>query len=173
MKRLGLLQRDAGNPIKLVPFAATVLFAIASVVPLQIPGLAVVTPAFALMAVYHWTIYRPELLPPVGVFVVGLLVDFLNGTPYVGLSALTLLLARSLVLSQRRIFANRLFPVVWAGFLVVASGALALQWAAVSVLHGAALGLRPFVFQDVMTVTLFPLGSYFLGRTQRAVLVQV
>ena len=31
--------------------------------PLHIPGYAALTPAFTLMAVYHWTIYRPDLLP--------------------------------------------------------------------------------------------------------------
>jgi rod shape-determining protein MreD len=66
--RLALFQREAGGfPNTLIPFTSTLVFVLLSVVPLQIPGFAVVTPAFALMAVYHWTIYRPDLLPPVAV----------------------------------------------------------------------------------------------------------
>jgi rod shape-determining protein MreD len=171
--RLVLFQRDVeGLPHRVVPLITLLLFVLTSVVPLHIPGFAVVTPAFALMAVYHWTIYRPELLPPATIFAAGLLLDLLNGTPYVGLSALSLLLARSALMSQRRFFINRLFPVLWAGFLVATVAVIAFEWLVVSALHGGALGTRPFVFEAVLTVTSFPLGSYLLARAQRAFLMR-
>ena len=44
------VQRDIGYPGRLVPFLTTALFAFFSVVPLNLPGFAVVMPAFALMA---------------------------------------------------------------------------------------------------------------------------
>ncbi len=170
--RRGLLQYEFGSAAKLVPLVTTLLFAIASAVPLPIPRLAVVTPAFTVMAVYHWTLYRPDLLPPLAVFVAGLLIDFLSGTPYVGLSSLAFLLAQIAISALRSLFGDRLFPVVWAGFLAVAAGITFLQWAMVSALHGAALGPGPFVFQVVLTVALFPLGSYVLARLQRLFLPQ-
>ena len=80
------LQRDIGYPGRLVPFLTTLLFAFFSVVPFNLPGFAVVMPAFTLMAVFHWTVYRPDLLPLSAVFVSGLLLDLLNGTPYVGVT---------------------------------------------------------------------------------------
>jgi rod shape-determining protein MreD len=171
--RLVLFQRDAGLPNKLLPFITTLLFVVISVVPLHIPGFAVVRPAFVLMAVYHWTIYRPDLLPPVAVFAAGLLLDLLIGTPYIGTSALSLLLTRSVLMSQRRFFANRLFPVLWMGFLVTTAAVTTFEWALVSFLHGAALGLRPFIFEAVLTVSSFPVGSYLLAQTQRAFLMRV
>lgn len=172
--RMVLFQRESsGFPHKLVPFLTTLLFVLVSVVPLHIPGFAVVAPAFALMAVYHWTIYRPDLLPPVAVFIAGLLLDLLNGTPYVGTSALSLLLARSVLMGQRRFFINRLFPVLWAGFLGTTAAVVAFEWALVSVLHGAPLGLRPFIFEAALTVASFPVGSYFLARAQRSFLMRV
>jgi rod shape-determining protein MreD len=171
--RFAVFARDGGLPVRLIPFATTLLFAVFSVVPLQIPGFAVVTPAFTLMAVYHWTIYRSDLLPPIAVFTAGLLLDLLNGTPYVGTSSLSLLLARSVLLGQRRFFVNRLFPVLWAGFLLVDAGVTLFEWALVSFLHGAALGLEPFVFEAALTVASFPVGSYLLARTQRGFLMRV
>ncbi len=172
--RMVLFQREAGGfPNKLIPFVTTLLFVLISVVPLHIPGLAVVAPAFGLMAVYHWTIYRPDLLPPVAVFIAGLLLDLLNGTPYVGTSALSLLLTRSVLMAQRRFFINRLFPVLWAGFLVTAAAVVAFEWALVSALHGGVLGARPVIFEALLTVAIFPLGSYLLARTQRAFLMRV
>lgn len=166
------VSRDLGNPARFVPFLMTLFFAIMSIVPLNLPGFAVVTPAFTLMAVFHWTVYRPELLPVSAVFAIGLLLDLLNGTPYVGLSALTLLLARSVVMGQRRFFVNRAFPVMWLGFLAVAVGTFAFLWAFVSILHGAPLGVRPFVFQAVLTIACYPVGSYILARAQRAFLMR-
>src|SRR5580698_9282591 len=103
------IQRDIGYPGRLVPFLTTLLFAFFSVVPLNLPGFAVVMPAFALMAVFHWTVYRPDLLPLSAVFGIGLFLDLLNGTPFVGLSALIFLLARTAVLGQRRLFFERPF----------------------------------------------------------------
>ncbi|HWI26878.1 MAG TPA: rod shape-determining protein MreD [Stellaceae bacterium] len=169
-----LFQREAGGfPNKLVPFLTTLLFVVISIVPWHVPGLAMVAPAFGLMAVYHWTIYRPDLLPPSAVFVAGLLLDLLNGTPYVGTSALSLLLTRSVLMSQRRFFVNRLFPVLWAGFLLTAAAVVAFEWALVSALHGAVLGARPAIFEALLTVAIFPLASYLLARAQRAFLMRV
>jgi rod shape-determining protein MreD len=169
-----LFQRESdGFPHKLVPFLSTLIFVLVSVVPLHIPGFAAVTPAFALMAVFHWTIYRPDLLPPVAVFLLGLLLDLLNGTPYVGTSALSLLLTRSVLMGQRRFFINRLFPVLWAGFLATAAAVVAFEWALVSLLHGALLGVRPFIFEAALTVATFPVASYLLARAQRAFLMRV
>ncbi len=171
--RLSVFQREAGFPNKLLPLVTTLAFVTISVMPWHVPGLAVVAPAFALMAVYHWTIYRPDLLPPIAVFAAGLLLDLLNGTPYVGASALSLLIARSFLIGQRRFFVNRDFPMLWAGFLLTALGVVAFEWSLVSALYGAPLDPRPFIFEAVLTIASFPVGSYILGRAQRAFLARV
>lgn len=163
-------QRDVGYPARTVPFVTTLLCACLAVVPLNLPGFSVVMPAFALMAVFHWTVYRPDLLPLSAVFVIGVLQDLVNGTPYVGLSSLILLLARSAVMGQRKLFVNRNFTIVWLGFLALAAAAFLLIWALVSLLHGATLDLRPFLFQAVLTVACYPVASYALARLHRAFL---
>jgi rod shape-determining protein MreD len=162
--------RDSGAPGRVVPVISTFLFVLVSVVPLQLPGLAAVTPSFSLMAVAHWTLYRPDLLPQSAVFALGLLLDLLNGTPYVGASALTLLVARTAVLIARRHFVNRDFTVMWLGFLALASGTFAFSWAFISVLNGAVLGTRPFLFEAALTVACYPVGSYLLARLHGAFL---
>ncbi len=166
------LSRDPGYSLRFVPFVMTLVFAIISVVPLNLPGFAVVTPAFALMAVFHWTVYRPDLMPLSAVFLTGLLLDLLNGTPYVGLSSLSLLGARTVVMSQRQFFVNRTFPVLWLGFCAIAAGNFAFLWLIVSILHGGALGLRPFIFQAVLTVACYPVGSYILAWAHRALVAR-
>src|SRR5215472_5520395 len=100
------------NPIaRLLPIATTLLAAVTSIQPVHVPGYAALTPIFTLMAVYHWTIYRPDLLPPLALFLVGITQDLLAGAPP-GVTALVLLLTRAVVLRYRRHLVGRLFPLV-------------------------------------------------------------
>ena len=41
----------------------TLVLAIVTVIPLDIPDYAAVTPDFLLIAIYHWSLYRPNDLP--------------------------------------------------------------------------------------------------------------
>jgi rod shape-determining protein MreD len=154
---------------RMLPLATTVLAALIVILPVRVPGYAALTPAFVLMAVYHWTIYRPDLLPPLGLFAVGLFQDLLAGAP-VGVSALVLLLARAAVLRNRRYFINRTFPFIWTGFTLLAAVAMAMLWALHSLLELNLFDPRSTMFRTVLTVAIFPVASFALGRTQRAVM---
>jgi rod shape-determining protein MreD len=162
--------RDGGSLGRAIPALSTFLFVLVSVVPLQLPGLAAVTPSFALMAVAHWTTYRPDLLSQLSVFVLGVLLDLLSGTPYVGASALTLLFARTVVLVARKHFVGRDFSVLWLGFLALAGATFVFSWALVSLLSRRVIGSEPFLFEALLTAACFPVGSYVLARLHRAFL---
>src|SRR5712691_9615957 len=163
------LPRVNSGVARMLPIATTVLAAIIAILPVRVPGYAALSPAFTLMAVYHWTIYRPDLLPPVGLFAVGLAQDLLAGAP-VGVGALVLLLARAAVLRYRRYFINRTFPFVWGGFTLLAAGAMLALWALHCLLQLSFFDLRTTVFRTVLTIAIFPVASFALGRTQRALM---
>ena len=163
------LPRVNGGIARVVPIATTLLAALIAVLPLHIPGYAALAPAFALMAVYHWSIYRPDLLPPVGLFAVGLAQDLLGGTA-VGVNALLLLAARAAVLRYRRHFINCTFPLVWSGFALLGSAAMLALWALHCLIQLNLFDLRATVFRTVLTVAVFPIASFALGRTQRALM---
>ncbi len=171
--RLAFFQHDADILYRLVPFTCGLIAVLLSVAPLNVPGLAVATPAFALMVVYHWTVYRPDLMSPVMVFAIGILLDLMEGTPYIGVSSLTFLVLRSLILLVRRRAANQSFAVVWAGFLVAAAIVIGLQWLAVSALSMTTLSARPFAFQILVTVAVYPIADYLLAQLQRVLLRRV
>jgi rod shape-determining protein MreD len=155
--------------VRLLPIVTTAAAVLLALLPFHIPGYAALTPGFTLMAAYHWTMYRPDLLPPSALFAIGALQDLLCGAP-LGPSALLLLLLRAGVLKQRRPFVGRSFPFVWAGFTVVTAVTAALLWAIYLFLDGAGPELPGTVFRAVLTVSLFPLASYLLGSTQRALM---
>jgi rod shape-determining protein MreD len=140
-----------------------------SIQPAPIPGYAAVAPAFTLMAVYHWTIYRPKLLPPVSLFVIGVGQDLLSDTPP-GVSALIMLLVRAIVLPLRRHFVNRPFPFVWTGFTILSGGAMLFVWVLHCLLDRALIDFRGTIFRAVLTISLFPAASFLLGRTQRSLM---
>jgi len=163
------LPRVNGSTARLVPILTTIIAAILAILPLRIPGYAALTPALALMAVYHWTIYRPDLLPAFALFAIGIGEDLLAGS-LVGIGPLTLLVTRAVVLHSRRHFVGRPFPFVWAGFTLVAGGTLLGLWALHCLLEFSLINPRNTVFRMVLTIAVFPAASFLLGSTQRALI---
>jgi len=166
----GVTPQLVDNPVaRLLPIATTLLATVISIQPAHIPGDAALTPAFTLMALYHWTIYRPDLLPPLALFLVGITQDLLAGGP-LGVTALVLLLARAVVLRQRRHFVNRPFPFVWAGFTMLSGGAMMFLWTLHCLLDRVVADFRGTVFRAVLTISMFPIASFLLGRAQRTLM---
>jgi rod shape-determining protein MreD len=153
-------------PASLLPLVTMLALATVTVMPFRIPGYAAVTPAFALMGVYHWTVYRPALLPPLALFALGVFLDLLTGAP-LGVSSIVFLLARAVVLRNRRFFVGKEFPFVWSGFTLLAAGAVAFTWALGSLYSRELFDARPFLLQWVLTVAIFPAADRFLVRLQR------
>jgi len=158
--------RHDGFAAGLLPIFTMVLLALVTVMPVKIPGYAAVTPLFVLMGAYHWTVYRPDLLPPVALFVLGCVVDLLAGAP-LGVSSLVLLVVRTAVMRQRKFFVGRLFPFVWAGFALAAGAAAALQWALGCAINAGLFDPRSALLQWVLSVGAYPVVSWILMRLQR------
>lgn len=154
---------------RLLPIATTMLSSLLSLQPVHLPGYMTLMPPFALMAVYHWTIYRPDLLPPVALFEIGIADDLLSGGP-LGVAPLLYLLSRSAVLRCRRLFINQTFPFIWGGFTLLTGSAMLGLWLLHSALAFQVVGFSGSVFRSVLTILLFPTSSFLLGRSQRALI---
>jgi rod shape-determining protein MreD len=165
--RTMVVRRSDWSPVRLVPTATILVLAVLTVLPLHVPDYAAVAPLLALAGVYYWTVYRPDFAPPLAIFACGVVVDLLDGGP-LGVAPLLLLLARTVVLPQRRFFVNRLFPFVWMGFTVLAAGSILFLWLLGSGIEGAWLDMRAATLQWVLTVATFPAVAYLLMRVQRA-----
>ncbi|MBL6934295.1 MAG: rod shape-determining protein MreD [Alphaproteobacteria bacterium] len=163
--RLDLVARS------LTPMAITLLLAVISVLPMQIPSFGAVSPVLSLMAVYYWSIFRPDLMPSVAVFGAGLFQDILSGTP-LGAFALVFLLVRLTVVSRRRFFIGNSFVVMWWGFMLVAVGSQALVWEITSLLSMTLISPSGVAFQVFLTLSLFPCFAWLFFRAQQAFLRQ-
>jgi rod shape-determining protein MreD len=163
------VQRLDGWARAAAPLALTLIAAIVNVIPLRLPSYSVIAPDLVLMAVFYWTVHRPDLMRPWTAFVVGLLDDVLIGTP-LGVYALVLLFVHWAIIAQHRTLRALSFGLLWCGFALIAAGAkVVLVVLALAIGRGL---IDPSVLfaQYSFTVVVYPLVALLMGRAQRAFL---
>lgn len=168
---IAVLQRLDRLARNVWPFILSLLIVMVSVLPFYIPDIGRIAPNLAVMAVFYWAIYRPDLFPVVAAFALGLWQDLLVGSP-LGINALVLLMVHWAVNSQRRFFLGKSFSVVWWAFAVIATGASILFWLLSAAYHATLVAPAPVAFQLLLTVGLYPFMTWLFASTQHAVLRQ-
>jgi len=164
----GVLQYvDTGFRV-VTPVVLAFLMLVISRLPFGIEGLESAMPLLTLIACYYWTIYRPNLMPSIALFFLGVLQDLLTGGP-LGLMALVLLLVHWVVDAQRRVFLGKSFVVGWWGFGLIALGAEGVIWMLASIYYDQLLVVRPFAFQFMLTVAIYPCFAWLFSLVQRAI----
>ena len=155
-----------------MPVSLTALFVILSAIPFYIPGYGPVAANLVLMAVFYWAVHRPDLLPPISVFFLGLMQDFLVGMPP-GMNAVVLLSVRTLAVSQSRVFRGRSFIILWWGFGIVAVASAFMIWVLSAMYVFALMDPLPGLFQAGLTTALFPFLAGLFAWLQMKLLSQV
>ena len=153
----------------LAPFLISAALVMLAALPVKIPGYGQIAFNVGLMTVFYWAIYRPDLMPAVAAFCLGLWQDILVGSP-VGLYALILLLANWAIVSQRTFFQGKSFGVIWFCFALVTLAAAILAWLVVSVLNTSVIDPMPGLFQALLTIGVFPFTAWLLARAQHALI---
>ncbi|WP_417319468.1 rod shape-determining protein MreD [Emcibacter sp.] len=150
----------------LMPFLLSLLLAIITVLPYKIPYFGNLMPFLTLIAVYYWTVVRPELLPVSAVFIIGLLQDILGGGP-LGMMALLLLLVRQFVLLQGRNFLERDFLFNWLIFVIISLVFGFSSWAVASIYYKTVLNYWHAVGQSLLTIAMFPVITWGFGKVRK------
>lgn len=156
---------------RMTPIVLTVLASLLTVVPARVPALQPVVPLWPMMMVFHWSLYRPDLMPVTAVLLVGLLHDALIGAP-IGLNALVFVMIHGIVDSQRRFFTRKPFGIIWLGFAAVSAAGLASAWLLGSIWNRHVLSPDALVFQYLLTLGCFALVFRLMLGWQRVVLGQ-
>jgi len=154
-----------------IPFGLSLILVVLSVLPTHIPGYMQIAPILALISIYHWAIYRPNLLPILAVFILGLLQDLLLGTP-VGLYVLVFLTVYGVVLSQRRFFVGKSFIFFWFGFAVISMLASIESYFLGSIWNVILLDFNAATFQYLILLGIFPAVAWVFLRWQQVFLQQ-
>lgn len=164
--RPGIWRRLDGFARRAFPVTSTVLLMLASNAPFGIPDQAALLPAVTMIAVFFWSVFRPSGMPPLAVFLIGLLLDLLGWLP-LGTGVLTLLLAHAFCARWRRGLARQGFLPVWLVFTGFAAAAAAVMWGLASLLILRLLPMAPAAFQAVLTAALYPVLAIPFGRAHR------
>lgn len=142
------------------------LLLVLNLVNIALPHAGDVRPAFLLMAIYYWAVFRPTLIPPVMTFIWGLLFDLIAGLP-LGISALLFLAIQWVVRDQRLYLMGQSFAMLWLGFILTALVYSALQWTIFSIMQLTFADWRAPLGAFLLSVGLFPLVSFILVLTHR------
>lgn len=153
----------------MTPFGIAVLLVMINGLPFHLEGFVFVAPVLSMMAIYHWTVYRPDLMPAYAVFFIGLLQDILSGLP-LGVNALVFSAVYWGVLSQRRFLYGKSFFIVWLGFAIVALLSQAATWFLVSLFNVQPLVADSLLYKYIVTLGAFPVLAWTLIVWQRKIL---
>ena len=153
---------------RLLPLLCTLAVVLVGVVPTRLPFATMVAPSLTLIAVYYWTIYRPDLLNGFFILVLGVLQDLLTGGAP-GVTSFILLLTYLTVVSQRRFFYGKSFGVVWWGFMLIALGAAVIGWSVNITLSGQWIDPMAPTVSLLLTVLLYPVLAAVLSQTHKLV----
>lgn len=156
------------------PTLAAIVGLLLYVMPIRLFGHFVPMPLFPLMAIFFWAMARPQLMPPVVVFLIGLLQDLLTGGP-LGLWAFAYLIGYAFMTTQADGLMGRSRGMLWIAFgvmvlLTLTSAVLAgivfakdaPQWPSL-----IAQGIATFLIYPVMS-RLFDGVLYATGQARRA-----
>lgn len=159
---INLSLKGLENALRLtVPVSFLIFLFMLSVVALPIPDIGHIKPAYILMTIYYWSIYRPTLMPPWICFLVGLLLDILSSLP-LGVNAMIFTLVQWMVRDQRQFLMGQPYIVIWFVFAVVTAISHMLQWAMYGLVEWSWAPLLPVGISMAATFLLFPVISLVL-----------
>ena len=158
---------DQGARLAL-PFTAALLCALLGVIAWPLPWLGTVAPPLALIAVYYWTVQRPDLFGPGMAFAIGLLNDIVNYLP-MGMSALIFVVAHQVILQYRRFLTGHAFFMLWTGFTLTLVAVMVAEWALICLIRWQWNPVLPVLLQILLAVCFFPLPCWLLIRLQRLI----
>lgn len=158
--RVGLL-------VKLcLPVVATVILIFFSVLPWGVTRIVALELVVAIISVYYWGIYRPDLMPVGAAFLIGLVVDLLGGGVF-GLNAMLLVVIQWVAIGQRRALMSKTFMIGWLGYLLISAGAMTIAWLISSVFYGDFLEYTSVIIAYVTGALIYPAVALLLWRVQQ------
>jgi rod shape-determining protein MreD len=122
-----------------------------------------IQPNLLLIIIYYWSLYRTDLLPIEQLVLISLILDGIYAYP-LGFSALRLLSAYSLLMTQKRIISHQRFHWVWGGFSVFVIIDAFIYAILLSCVKDVWTGILPLVPGMLLTVGLYPLAVWGINR---------
>ncbi|HEX5775994.1 MAG TPA: hypothetical protein VFX95_04875 [Caulobacteraceae bacterium] len=143
--------------------AATILFA----VPLQVFGVQLPEPVFAMVCAFAWGVIRPSLLAPFVLLALGIVLDALWGSS-LGLWSTLLLVAYAAVLLTRNLMSGQSPPIMWVWYVSVTGLAMLAGYLLTMMDARGAPSLTAVGWQFAWTAVLYPFAHQLIARFEDA-----
>ncbi|NWG46145.1 MAG: hypothetical protein HXY25_06310 [Alphaproteobacteria bacterium] len=148
-----------------VPLGTLMILSLLSLLPYGTLGAYSFTPNLGYAGMVYWTLRRPDLLPPLSVFLAGIALDVMGSGP-VGLWALAFLSGYAFLLWQRVLFVGRAaLPSLLGAGLAILIG-FSAGWGAASWQAGLLVAPWPVAVHGLLTLVAFPLVGVPLSRIE-------
>lgn len=144
-----------------LPVLMTTGLVILGGVDFGLPHFGAIAAPLTLVAIYYWSLFRPDLLPYSMVFLLGILQDILHGAP-LGLNALVMVLVSLIIRNQARFLTSQGFVVQWLGFLMVVFADAMLQWFLHSMHAGQILAISHGLLRALLGAAIYPFLDRFI-----------
>lgn len=135
--------------------------------PTRLLDSVTIMPTWPLIAIFLWSGLRPQFMPPIAVFAIGLTQDLLTGAP-MGVWALSYLVSIAVFRFRGEDGMPRDLPPIFLRFAGTLLLAHAIAFAAGSFALEQMADIRPLLTEIVATILMFPLLAYLVLRRRRS-----
>jgi rod shape-determining protein MreD len=149
-----------------VPFLCGVVGVIVANLPISFSGGFLPPPLLALMPIYFWGVVRPDVMPLVAVFTLGLAQDLLGGTP-LGLWAVCFIIVRAFVDRERESFTALSGWGAIVGFAIVAFVAMFVSYFVAALYYWQLPPVQPMAAAFAITILFYIPVTALLGLIHR------
>ncbi len=149
-----------------VPYLVMLVLLLLNMISFSTPLSATIEIPFIIIVIYYWSVYRPALLPPILIFIIGISLDFISGLP-AGLSSFIFLIMNNIVSNQRLFLTGQPFMIVWLGFIIVGFSTLLIQWFLFGLINLQWTPIEPVMLAIISGVLLFPVVSLILNLSHK------
>lgn len=122
-----------------------------------------IQPTLLLIILYHWSLYRSELLSVEQLVLISLIQDGVYAYP-LGFSALRLLISYVLLMTQKRILNHQRFLWVWGGFSIFVLLDALIYATLLSCVKYEWTGMLTLIPGMLMTIGLYPLAVWTMNH---------
>ncbi len=165
---IGASWRQRGIALRrfLLPILSTLLLILLFLLPWGGIALSSLASAIALIAIFYWSLRRPEAISPWSAAIIGLCHDLLGLAP-LGVGLVVFTIAQAAIAGQRKRLDGMPFLFVWAVFALTAAVAVALAWLLAGLSAGSLLPVPPLLRLYLGAFLLYPPLAYWLSRLER------
>ena len=142
--------------IRSLPFLSCLGFLFLGLFPFRIPFFIELFVPFFYISLFCWLFLRPDLLPPLSVFCLGVLSDLMYANP-LGVETLICMLLYLSVYSQRRFLIGHSFIFLWGTFALLMLPLFIIQWSLNSLLRWHVMPFDIMIGQWLLLIGFYPI----------------